>query len=79
MFELAQELAVAESAGDVPAALALMCSDMVLETPAFGITACGIEQNERALRLFSATFPDCRVELTGHADDGVSLVCWGTA
>ncbi|MFI6313486.1 ester cyclase [Nocardia fusca] len=79
MFELARSLAVAKSARDLPAALRLLHPEMRLETPAFGATAHGLADNERALRRFFATFPDYHVELDGHADDGETLICWGTA
>ncbi|MFJ1759027.1 ester cyclase [Amycolatopsis sp. NPDC088138] len=79
MFELAQELAVAKGRRDVAAALALCHPDMVLETPAFGTAAQGIAANEKALTRFFASFPDYEVTLRGHADDGETLVCWGTA
>ncbi|NUP29040.1 MAG: SnoaL-like domain-containing protein [Nocardia sp.] len=79
MFELAQALATAKSTRDLPAALRLLHPDMTLETPAFGTTAHGLAENERALTRFFATFPDYHVELDGHADDGESLICWGTA
>ncbi|WP_410654268.1 ester cyclase [Amycolatopsis sp. lyj-112] len=78
-FELAQALAVAKSRQDIPAALDLLHPDMVLETPAFGTTAKGRAENERALKRFFASFPDYDVTLDGHADDGATLVCWGTA
>ncbi|MFD3745597.1 ester cyclase [Nocardia sp. NPDC058633] len=79
MFELAQALAVAKSRQDLPAAMRLLHPDMVLESPAFGTTARGAAANEKALARFFAAFPDYLVELEGHADDGESLVCWGTA
>ncbi|MFG2142210.1 ester cyclase [Streptomyces sp. NPDC048650] len=79
MFELAQELAVAKSRQDVPAAMKLFHRDMVLEAPAFGTTARGPEENEKALTRFFASFPDYGIELQGHADNGDALVCWGTA
>ncbi len=52
---------------------------MVLETPAFGTTARGLAENETALRRFFASFPDYDVTLDGHASNGETLVCWGTA
>ncbi|WKX68832.1 ester cyclase [Streptomyces sp. XD-27] len=79
MFELAQALAVAKRRQDVPASLRLFHPDVVLETPAFGTTARGLAENERALRRFFASFPDYDVDLHGHASDGDTLVCWGTA
>jgi predicted ester cyclase len=79
MFRLADALAVAKSRQDVPAALALLHSEMVLETPAFGTTARGLVANERALVRFFQSFPDYRVALAGHASDGETLICWGTA
>ncbi|MGS2811075.1 ester cyclase [Nocardia sp. MW-W600-9] len=79
MFELAQALATAKSRQDLSAALRLLHPDMVLETPAFGTTARGLAENERALARFFASFPDYRVELAGFADNGETLVCWGTA
>lgn len=79
MMDLAQALAAAKSRQDVGAALRLLHHDMVLDTPAFGSTARGIEQNEKALTRFFASFPDYHVELDGHADDGATLTCWGTA
>jgi predicted ester cyclase len=77
MFALAQALAVAKSRQDVPAALALLHPEMVLEAPAFGSSARGRAENERALTRFFATFPDYDVALEGHASDGRTLVCWG--
>ena len=79
MFELAQALAVAKSRQDVPAAVRLLHRDMVLETPAFGTMARGPASNEKALTRFFASFPDYDVALEGHADDGDTLICWGTA
>ncbi|MFF3572840.1 ester cyclase [Nocardia jiangxiensis] len=79
MFELAQALAVAKSRQDLPASLRLLHPDMVLRSPAFGTTARGPAENARALARFFASFPDYQVELAGHADDGETLVCWGTA
>ncbi|MEU3624159.1 ester cyclase [Amycolatopsis coloradensis] len=78
-FELVQALAVAKSRQDVPAALDLLHPDMTLETPAFGTTAKGRAENEKALKRFFATFPDYDVTLDGHVSDGATLVCWGTA
>lgn len=79
MIELAHALAVAKSRQDVPAALRLFHPDMVLETPAFGTTCRGLAENKKALRRFFASFPDYDVALRGHASDGDTLVCWGTA
>lgn len=79
MFELAQALAVAKSKQDLPAAMTLLHPEMVLETPAFGTTARGRAENEKVLARFFASFPDYHVELDGHADDGETLACWGTA
>ena len=79
MIELAHTLAVAKSRQDVPAALRLFHPDMALETPAFGTTYRGLAENEKALRGFFASFPDYDVALGGHASDGDTLVCWGTA
>jgi ketosteroid isomerase-like protein len=78
-FALARALAVAKSRQDIPAALDLLHPDMVLETPAFGTTAKGRAENEKALTRFFAAFPDYDVALDGHASDGTTLVCWGTA
>ena len=78
-FALVQALAVAKSAQDVPAALQLLHPDMELTTPAFGTTARGLAANERALTRFFASFPDYEVTLDGHASDGESLICWGSA
>jgi predicted ester cyclase len=79
MFELAQALAAAKGRQDLPAAMKLFHSEMVLETPAFGTVARGLAENEKVLARFFASFPDYRVELDGHADNGETLVCWGTA
>jgi predicted ester cyclase len=78
MFELAQALAVAKSRQDLPAAMKLFHHDMVLETPAFGTMARGLPENEKALTRFFASFPDYNVVLHGHADNGDTLICWGT-
>jgi len=78
-FELAQRLAEAKGRQDVPAALRLLHPDMLLETPPFGTRAHGRAANETALTRFFASFPDYAVVLDGHADDGHTLVCWGTA
>lgn len=79
MFELAQALAAAKSRQDLPAAMKLFHPEMVLETPAFGTSARGLAENEKVLARFFTSFPDYRVELDGHADNGETLVCWGTA
>lgn len=79
MFELAQALAVAKSRRDLPAAMTLFHPDMSLDTPAFGTAVRGLAQNEWVLRLFFDAFPDYEVVLDGHADDGETLTCWGTA
>lgn len=78
MFELAQALAEAKSRQDVPAALKLLHPEMVLENPAFGTTARGLEGNGAALRRFFAAFPDYEVDLQGSAANEDTLVCWGT-
>jgi hypothetical protein len=77
MFELAQALAVAKSRQDVPAAMKLFHTEMVLETPAFGTSYRGLAENERALCLFFGTFPDYHVVLEGHASNEDTLACWG--
>ena len=77
MFELAQKLAVAKSRQDVPAALAVLHDDMLLETPAFGTSARGLAENEKVLTRFFASFPDYNVLLEGHAANEDTLVCWG--
>jgi predicted ester cyclase len=79
MFELAQALAVAKSRQDVPAALTLLHSQMLLETPAFGTRYQGKAENERALTQFFDAFPDYHVVLEGHAANEHTLVCWGIA
>ncbi len=79
MFELAQRLAVAKSRQDLPAAMRLLDRDMLLETPAFGTKARGLAENEAVLTRFFETFPDYDVVLEGHANNGETLVCWGTA
>jgi hypothetical protein len=52
---------------------------MVLEAPAFGTTARGLAANEKALTQFFTSFPDYDVVLQGHASNGDTLICWGTA
>jgi predicted ester cyclase len=79
MFALASALAVAKSRQDVAAAVRLLHPEMVLETPAFGTTARGRERNRAVLTRFFAAFPDYEVTLDGHATDGTTLICWGTA
>lgn len=79
MFELAHDLAVAKSRQDVPAAVRLLHPRMLLESAALGTRACGLAENERALTRFFASFPDYDVALHGHASNGDTLVCWGTA
>jgi hypothetical protein len=79
MFGLAQDLAVAKSRQDVPAALRLLHPEMLLESPAFGTRARGPAENERTLTRFFLSFPDYDVTLHGHASNGGTLVCWGTA
>jgi predicted ester cyclase len=78
MFELAQGLAVAKSRRDVAAALTFLDKEMVLEGTAFGTLAKGHAENEAALSRFFKAFPDYNVVLNGHANDGKTLVCWGT-
>ena len=77
MFELAQALAVAKSRQDVPAALAVLHDDMLLETPAFGTSARGLAESAKVLTRFFAAFPDYNVVLEGHAANHDTLVCWG--
>nr|WP_249156551.1 ester cyclase [Bradyrhizobium diazoefficiens] len=77
MFELAQNLAVAKNRQDVPAALKFLHNDMVLVGPAFGTHARGPAENESALVRFFKSFPDYNVVLSGHANNGDTLVCWG--
>jgi hypothetical protein len=64
MFALASALAEAKSRQDIPAAVALLHSDMVLENPAFGTVARGIEANQQALARFFTAFPTTRSSLT---------------
>ncbi|WP_249779890.1 ester cyclase [Bradyrhizobium sediminis] len=78
MFELAQALAVAKSRQDLPAALRLLHSEMLLESPAFGTMARGLAENEKALTRFFASFPDYNVALQGRASNDDALICWGT-
>jgi predicted ester cyclase len=77
MFELAQQLAVAKSRQDVPAALRVLHEEMLLETPAFGTCARGLAENERTLQRFFKSFPDYDVALEGHAATQDTLICWG--
>ena len=77
MFELAQQLAVAKSRQDVPAALRVLHEEMLLETPAFGTRARGLAENERTLQRFFKSFPDYDVALEGHAATQDTLICWG--
>jgi hypothetical protein len=79
MLELARGLAAAKSRQDVPAALRLLHPEMLLESPPFGTSAHGPAENELALTRFFASFPDYEVDLQGHAANGGTLVCWGTA
>jgi len=78
MIELAQSLAEAKSRQDVGAALRLMHPEMLLESPALGTVARGLDANERALTRFFVSFPDYHVVLAGHAATDEELVCWGT-
>ena len=78
MFELAQALAVAKSRQDVPAALAVLHVDMLLETPAFGTSARGLCREREGADAGSS----CRSRTTtscceGHAANDDTLVCWG--
>jgi predicted ester cyclase len=77
MFELAQQLAVAKSRQDVPAALKVLHEEMLLETPAFGSRVRGLAENEQALQRFFRSFPDYNVVLEGNASTNDTLVCWG--
>jgi predicted ester cyclase len=78
MFELAQALALAKNRQDVPAAMKLFHRDMVLTVPAFGTTARGLAENEKALTGFFTSFPDYHVALQGHASNSDTLICWRT-
>lgn len=78
MVELAQALAFAKSRQDVSAAMKLFHKDMLLES-AFGTSAQGLAANEAVLTRFFASFPDYNVVLEGHASNGKTLICWGTA
>jgi len=77
MIELARQLAVAKSRQDVASALTFLDKDMLLEGPAFGTRARGLAENETALARFFKSFPDYNVILSGHANDGETLICWG--
>jgi predicted ester cyclase len=77
MFELAQALALAKSRQDISAALKVLHADMLLETPAFGTSARGLAENEKALSRFFTSFPDYNVALEGYAANGDTLVYWG--
>lgn len=77
MFELAQALAEAKARQDVEAALTFVHPEMVLENPAFGSRAVGIEENRTALTRWFTAFPDYEVSLRGRASNGEVLVCWG--
>lgn len=77
MVELAQELAIAKTHQDVPAALCLLHPEMLLEST-LGTRVRGIAANEKALTRFFASFPDYDVALDGHAGNDDTLVCWGT-
>lgn len=79
MFGLAHDLAVTKSRQDVPAAVRLLHPGMLSESAALGTRVCGLAENERALTRFFAPFPDYDVALHGHASNGDTLVCWGTA
>jgi predicted ester cyclase len=79
MFELAHGLAVAKSRQDLAAAMKLLDKDMLLEVPTFGTKTRGLAENEAALAKFFRSFPDYSVELDGHASNGETLICWGTA
>ena len=79
MFALAQALASAKSRQDVPAALRACHPEMELHAPALGSHMRGTDENAAALASFFASFPDYDVRLDGHATDGETLVCWGTA
>lgn len=78
-LNLRENWAFAKSRQDLPAAMKLFDCDMLLETPAFGTRAKGLEENEAALARFFKSFPDYNVVLDGHASDGETLICWGTA
>ncbi len=79
MFGLANALAAAKSRQDLPAAMKLFHPDMLLEAPAFGTKARGLAENEATLARFFVSFPDYDVALDGHAGNGETLICWGTA
>lgn len=78
MFDLANGLAIAKSRQDIQAALSYLHSDMVLENPAFGTRAVGLEANKEALSRFFRSFPDYNVSLQGYSTDSKTLTCWGT-
>ncbi|MGV9679425.1 ester cyclase [Nocardia sp. NPDC003482] len=78
-FALAQALAEAKSRQDIPAALTLLHPEFTLHTPPFGTTTHGRAATEKTLASFFTTFPDYEVTLDSHADNGHTLVCWGTA
>ena len=79
MVELAQALAAAKSRQDLVAAMKLLDTNMLLEAPVFGTKAQGLAENEAVLGKFFRSFPDYSVALEGHASNGETLICWGTA
>lgn len=78
MFGLARSLGLAKSRQDIDAALTFLHPEMLLENPAFGTSACGLDANREALARWFATFPDYDVSLDGHVNDDKTLICWGT-
>ncbi len=78
MFELAQIYAVVKSRQDLAAAIKLLDKDILLEAPAFRISAQGLAENEAVLGWFFRSVPDCSVVLEDHASSGGTLICWGT-
>ena len=77
MYKLAVDLGEAKNRRNVEDALKFMHDDIVLESPAWGVTACGERENREALTRFFADYPDYTVSFDHYLADEENFVGWG--
>ena len=78
MYKLAADLGEAKNRRNVEDALKFMHDGIVLESPAWGVTARGKRENREALTRFFADYPDYTVSFDDYLADEENFVGWGT-
>lgn len=78
MYKLAAGLGEAKNRQNVEEALEFMHEDIVLESPAWGVTARGKQANREVLASFFADYPDYNVTFDHYLADDEQFIGWGT-